>query len=147
MEEATPAAETTIETGAAARCRVVRSAESHLGKQGLTYRRGLSGETAGSKSICMTALILPDGARAKTHFHEGVKTAVYIIEGHFEIYFGARLEDRVDFAAGDYVYIPAGVAHLVLNRSGSAATALVAQTAADDQEGIVLLPELDRLVS
>lgn len=36
--------------------------------------------------------------------------------------------------------------HLVINRSGALCRALVAQTAADDQEGIVLLPELDSLI-
>jgi uncharacterized RmlC-like cupin family protein len=36
--------------------------------------------------------------------------------------------------------------HLVLNRSGSEARAVVAHTAADDQQGIVLLPELDNLI-
>jgi len=62
------------------------------------------------------------------------------------MFFGPRLEDHVDFAAGDYIYIPADVANLVMNRSGSPATALVAHTAANDQKGIVLLPELDALV-
>jgi uncharacterized RmlC-like cupin family protein len=33
-----------------------------------------------------------------------------------------------------------------MNRSGRAATALVAHTSANDQAGIVLLPELDGLV-
>ena len=127
-------------------CRVVRSGESYQGKQGLTYLRGLTGDTVGSKAICMTVLVLPDRARAKTHLHRGVETAVYIIDGRSEMFFGARLEDHVDFGAGDYVYIPANVAHLVMNRSGSQATALVAHTAGNDQQGIVLLPELDTMI-
>ena len=65
--------------------------------------------------------------------------------GRFEMFYGPRLEEHVDFDPGDYVYIPADVAHLVMNRSGSQATALVAHTADSDQEGIVLLPELDAL--
>jgi uncharacterized RmlC-like cupin family protein len=36
--------------------------------------------------------------------------------------------------------------HLVLNRSGAPCKAIVAHTAADDQAGIVMLPELDALV-
>jgi uncharacterized RmlC-like cupin family protein len=42
--------------------------------------------------------------------------------------------------------MPANVPHLVMNRSGAAATAVVAHTAASDQEGIALLPELDTLI-
>jgi uncharacterized RmlC-like cupin family protein len=128
------------------RCRVVRSGEAYQGKQGLTYLRGLTRETAGSTAICMTVLVLPPGARARTHAHRGVETAAYVIEGCAEMFFGPRLEDHVDVAAGDYVYIPPDVAHLVMNRSDSSATALVAHTAANDQEGIVLLPELDSLI-
>ena len=33
--------------------------------------------------------------------------------------------------------------HQVLNRSAGACSAVVAHTSSDDQEGIVLLPELD----
>lgn len=127
-------------------CRVIRSGEAYQGKQGLTYLRGLTGETVGSKAICMTILVLPDKSRAKTHMHRDVETAVYIVDGGFEMFFGPGLSEHVEFAAGDYVYIPADMAHLVMNRSGSPATALVAHTAANDQEGIVLMPELDALV-
>jgi len=38
------------------------------------------------------------------------------------------------------------VAHLVMNRPGSPATALVCHTASNDPEGMVLLPELDTIV-
>ena len=39
----------------------------------------------------------------------------------------------------------ADMPHLVLNRTGAPCVALIAHSAADDQEGIILLPELDRL--
>ena len=127
-------------------CRVVHSGPAYEGKQGLTYLRGLTAETVGSRGISMTVLTLPDGARAKAHLHQDVETAVYVIAGRAEMFYGPRLEEHLEVAAGDYVYIPADVAHLVLNRSGEEATALVAHTAASDQDGIVLLPELDALI-
>jgi len=114
--------------------------------QGLTYLRGLTGESVGSHGISMTVLTMPDGARAKTHLHRDIETAIYVLEGRAEMFYGDRLEDRVDTVAGDYVYIPANVAHLVMNRSGADVTALIAHTSASDQDGIVLLPELDALV-
>jgi uncharacterized RmlC-like cupin family protein len=126
-------------------CKVIRPGESYVGQQGLTYLAGLTGDSAGSKAICMTVLTLPDGARAKTHLHRGIETAVYVLEGHVDMYYGERLEQLLHARAGEYVYIPANMPHLVLNRSGAPAQAIVAHTAADDQAGIVLLPELDRL--
>ncbi len=126
-------------------CRVVRSGDSYVGQQGLTYLAGLTGATAGARAICMTVLTLPDGARAKTHLHRGIETAVYIIDGAAEMWFGERLGEHLAARAGEYVYVPADVPHLVMNRSGAPCRAVVAHTAADDQEGIVMLPELDGL--
>jgi uncharacterized RmlC-like cupin family protein len=130
----------------ASSCRVIRAGEAYEGLQGMTYLRGLTGETVGSTGICMTVLVLPDGARARTHLHRGVETAGYVVDGRFEMFYGPQLAEHAAFEEGDLVYIGPDVPHLVLNRSGAGATALVAHTAADDQEGIVLLPELDALV-
>jgi uncharacterized RmlC-like cupin family protein len=127
-------------------CVVIRSGDAYQGQQGLTYLAGLTGTTAGSRAICMTLVVLPDGARAKTHLHRGIETAVYVIEGETEMYFGERLEGLVRARAGEYMYIPADMPHLVLNRSGATCRAVVAHTAADDQAGIVPLPALDGLV-
>ncbi len=127
-------------------CKLIPSGEAYTGKQGFTYLAGLTGASAGSRGICMTVLVLPDGARAKAHLHRGIETAVYVIEGEAEMYFGERLEELLRAKAGEYVYIPAGMPHLVLNRSGAPCRALVAHTGADDQAGIVLLPDLDALV-
>ena len=127
-------------------CKVIPSGASYQGQQGFTYLTGLTGATAGARALCMNALTLPDGARAKTHLHRDIETAVYVIDGEAEMYYGDRLEQLLRAKAGEYVYVPAGVPHLVLNRSGTPCRALVAHSAPDDQEGIVLLPELDALV-
>lgn len=128
-------------------CKVIRPGESYPGRQGFTYVAGLTGATSGSRAICMTLLVLPDGARARTHLHQGIETAVYVLEGEVEMYWGPRLGERLVASGGEYVYIPADMPHLVLNRSGAPCRALVAHTAADDQAGIVLLPELDGVVA
>ena len=127
-------------------CKVIRSGGAYKGQQGLDYLAGLTGATAGSLGICMTLVTLPPGARAKTHFHQGIETAVYVIEGETEMYFGERLGERLAARAGEYLYVPAGMPHLVLNRSGAICRAVVAHTSPDDQAGIVMLPELDALV-
>lgn len=126
-------------------CKVIPSGGAYEGQQGLTYLAGLTGATAGSRAICMTLAVLPPGARAKTHLHRGIETAVYVIEGEAAMYFGERLEELVVGHAGEYMYVPADMAHLVMNRSGAVCRAVVAHTASDDQAGIVMLPDLDRI--
>jgi len=127
-------------------CKVIPSGDAYVGQQGFTYLGGLTGATVGSRGISMTIVTLPDGARAKTHLHREIETADYVIEGEAEMHFGDGLRELVRARAGEYVYIPADMPHLVVNRSGALCRALVAHTAADDQAGIVLLPELDYLV-
>jgi len=141
-----PSSAAPLKTMPSPTCKVIRPGDAYVGQQGFTYVAGLTGATAGSRGICMNVATLPDGARATPHLHRDIETAVYVIDGEAEMYFGERLEELVRVRAGEYAYIPPDVPHLVLNRSGTPCRALVAHTAADDQAGIVLLPELAPLV-
>jgi uncharacterized RmlC-like cupin family protein len=126
-------------------CRVIPTGSAYQGRQGLTYLTGLTGATAQSRAICMSVLTLPPGARAKTHLHQGIETAVYVLDGDVEMFHGAKLEEHLKAGAGDFVYVPADVPHRVMNRSERACRALVAHSASDDQAGIVMLPDLDAM--
>ena len=126
-----------------AECRVVRSGESYVGRQGLTYLTGITNATVGASSICMTVVTMPPGARAKPHYHDGIETAIYVVEGEVEMRWGEGLRERLVTRAGDYVFIPANVPHLPMNRSESACVAVVAHAAADDQAGIVFVEGAD----
>lgn len=128
------------------RCILVRSGDAYVGQQNLTYIAGLTGATAGSRGISMVVATLPPGARAKAHLHHDIETAVYVIDGEASTFFGPTLSEVVVAGAGDYVYIPADMPHLVINHTDAPCQALVAHTAPDDQAGIVMLPELDGLV-
>ena len=123
--------------------RVVKSSGQYRGKQGFDYHVGLTSETAGTRAICLTVVTIPPGARANTHLHRGIETAVYVIEGEAEMLWGDQLERPVSARAGEYIYVPADVTHSVMNNSSTTCVAVVAHSAANDQEGIVLRPELD----
>jgi uncharacterized RmlC-like cupin family protein len=126
-------------------CRVVRADETYDGKQGLTYFCGIAAETVGSKGICMHLLTIPPGARAKAHLHENHETAIYLLAGEVLTLYGDRLQHRMTNKAGDLVYIPAGVPHLPVNVSSEPASAVIARTDPNEQESVVLLPELEAI--
>ncbi len=126
-------------------CRVVRPETTYDGKQGLTYFCGVAAETVGSKGICMHLLTIPPGARAKAHLHENHETAIYILAGETLTLYGDRLQHQMINRAGDLVYIPAGVPHLPINLSDKPASAVIARTDPNEQESVVLLPELEAL--
>ena len=127
-------------------CRIVRPESTYDGKQGLSYFAGISAETVGSKAICMHLLTMPPGARAKAHLHENHETAIYMLAGKADTWYGDNLEHHVVVSAGELFYIPAGVPHLPANLSNAPCTALIARTDPNEQESVVLLPELDGLV-
>ncbi len=128
-------------------CRLIRpGATSYVGKQGFDYIEGITAETTGSKGICMMLLTIPPGGRAKAHLHESHETAIYMLKGVAETWYGDRLQHRIDVKAGDMFYIPAGMPHLPINRGPEEAIAVIARTDPNEQESVVLLPELDALV-
>lgn len=129
-------------------CRVVQTGETYTGKQAFTYFAGVSAENTGSRGICMHLLTIPPEGRAKAHLHESHETAIYVLTGEGGMWYGHNLEDHLIASAGDFLYIPAGVPHLPYNRSETeACTAVVARTDPNEQESVVLLPELDERVA
>lgn len=127
-------------------CRVFRPYDSFTGKQGLLYRAGVSAESVGSTGICMHLLTMKPGERAKAHLHKAHETSIYMLKGESEMFYGDRLERHLTVKEGEMLYIPAGVPHLPMNRSDTFATAVIARTDPNEQESVVLLPELDGLV-
>src|SRR5262249_1718146 len=127
-------------------CTVVHTQETFVGKQGLTYFAGISAQSAGAKALCLHMLTLPPGGRGNAHMHENHETAIYVISGQAETWYGEGLKKYLVVEAGDYLYIPAGMPHLPGNPSQTeSCVAVIARTDPNEQESVVLLPELDRV--
>jgi uncharacterized RmlC-like cupin family protein len=127
-----------------AACLRLRAGEPFIGKQRFTYAAAISAETAAASAIHMQLLTIPPGARAKAHKREAHETAIYVQSGEAAMWYGDRLEHHMVTRAGDFVYIPANVPHLPYNRSQTdPVTAIVARTDPNEQESVVMLPELD----
>ena len=127
---------------------VVRGGELYRGKQGLDYTPGVSAETVGSRGLWLGSVTLPPaGGRTKAHIHEQHESAFCMISGEeVEAYTGEQLEHRDVAHAGDYLYFPAGVPHVVVNRSEAPAVFVGARTDPNEQESVVMRPELDEKV-
>jgi uncharacterized RmlC-like cupin family protein len=130
-------------TTASAVCRVIRSGDEYQGRQGLAYATGLSTESAGTRGLCLHTLTIRPGGRAKAHRHEAHESAIYIVSGTGEFWWGEGLAHRDGTTAGDFVYIPAGVPHLPVNTGTEPIFAVIARTDPTEQESVVLMPELD----
>lgn len=126
--------------------RLIKAGEHVRGKQGLDYAVGISADTAGSKGIHMQTVIIPPGSRAHAHKHATHETAIYAISGTSGVFHGAQLEHHTLVAPGDYFYIAADVPHLPYNPSETETViAVIARTDPNEQESVVLMPELEKL--
>lgn len=128
------------------RVAVVKPGQTYQGAQGVIYGAGASAETVGAKAVCMNVMPMPPGARAKVHYHDKIETIAYLLEGACTVFYGDALERRAEVAAGEQMFIPADVPHAPCNLSGAPCTWLVVHSSGSDQTGIVLLPELDKVL-
>jgi uncharacterized RmlC-like cupin family protein len=134
--------------GTKARCLVIRPDETYGGKQGFDYFEGISAQSVGSQGVCMHLLTIPPGGKAKAHMHQDHETAIYVLSGEAEMWYGVNLGEHLVVKAGEFLYIPAGVPHLPANTSQSEpCTAVIARTDPNEQESVILLPELERFVT
>ena len=62
-----------------------------------------------------------------------------MLEGSAVMRHGADLEHEDTVAAGDFVYIPAGVPHQPVNPTDRPVRALIARTDPNEHESVVLL--------
>ena len=127
-------------------CTIIRRGGQHEGAQGLSYALGVTSTTASTRALCLTTAELPPGRRSACHLHRDVESAGYVASGQVEFWWGARLENHVLLRAGDFAHIPADVPHAVGTPADASAVIVVAHSSASDQDGIELLPELDRLL-
>ena len=128
-------------------CRVIRSAESYIGKQGPSYIGGVSAQSVGAQAIWLGLITIAPGARTKAHYHAAHETALHMLAGVVDMWYGDRLQHHEETRAGDYIYIPAGVPHVAVNRSRTEPAVVIgARTDPNEQESVVLTPELDALV-
>jgi uncharacterized RmlC-like cupin family protein len=127
-------------------CRLIRPEESQQVKQSVTRFAGISAENAGAQHICMHLTVLPPGGRAKAHLHAGHETTIYVVQGEAGMWYGEQLEQHMLAHTGDFIYIPANVPHLPYNLSQTgSAIAVIARTDPNEQESVVLRPDLDAL--
>lgn len=127
-------------------CQIVRPNRTFDGKQGLSYFEGIASETVGSTGLCMHTVTIPPGAKANTHYHESHETAIYVLKGEAQMWYGDNLSQHMHIKAGEFLYIPAGVPHCPANLSDADVVAVLARTDPNEQESVVPLPELDHIV-
>ena len=120
----------------------VRPEESIATKQNLPYFVGISQETAGAKGLSMNMVVIPPRGSPKAHYHKDFETAIYLLKGRVETWFGKNLKESMINEEGDFVYIPPGVPHKPINLSETeTALAIVSRNDPNEHENVIAYEE------
>ena len=127
---------------------VIKAGIPYISEQGTHYAPGISKETAGATSLWLGIVTLKAGQRTKAHVHEHHETAFFMMSGkEVELWTGLELE-RCDLVhPGDYLYIPANLLHVAVNRSDEPAVFIGSRNEPTAQESLVMYPEMDGKVA
>ncbi len=107
-------------------------------RQRLDYFVGVSEASCGAHGLSMSLVVVPPGAAADPHYHDGYETAIYQLEGRVETRYGPGLSESIVTEAGDFIFIPAGVPHQPVNLSDTEpARAIIARNDANEAERVV----------
>ena len=105
---------------------------------GIRYKAGMSGKNVGATQLSMNVAVIPPGGVAGAHIHVGFEVMLYILEGRVRHDYGEGLSQRVEHAAGDFIFIAPGVPHEVCNLSDTnPVVAVVARSSADEWDRII----------
>jgi uncharacterized RmlC-like cupin family protein len=120
------------------RVTLVRPERETMTTQRLPYFIGVAAGTVGARGLAMHMVVIPPGARAEPHVHDGYETAIYVLQGRVETRYGEQLDESIISEAGDFLFIPPGVPHLAINLSDNEpARAIVARNDASEHERVI----------
>jgi uncharacterized RmlC-like cupin family protein len=126
---------------------VVHGSQQYKSEQGPLYTPAISAEAVGAKGLFFGIVTIPPGERTKAHVHQFHESAFYVLSGeNIELWSGGQLEHREVARVGDYLFIPANVPHVAVNRGAMGAVFVGARNEPTAQETVVMRPELDRRV-
>jgi len=117
---------------------VVRANDAERAWNGIKYQIGMSAENVGSRKLSLNVATIPPGSVARAHVHVGFEVMLYILAGRVRHDYGEALGKSIENAAGDFIFIEAGVPHEVFNLSATEpVVAVVARSDASEWENIV----------
>lgn len=119
--------------------KVIRPDERDCGTAqtpGMRREAGISAGTAGSEGLWMGTAVNAPGASSGAHHHGANESGIYVLRGRVRFRWGANLENVVDTAPGDFIFVPPYEVHMEENLDeGGEAELLLAR---NSQEQIVV---------
>jgi uncharacterized RmlC-like cupin family protein len=81
---------------------------------------------------------VPPGSRSRPHYHDACESALYMLSGGIRVVWGDHLEQSLELEAGDMLYVPPRVTHIVENASDSEPADYVVARDSPQEDAVVV---------
>ncbi len=108
---------------------------------GMQREAGVAASTVGAERIWVGHVTMAPGMKSGAHHHGPVESGIYIIAGRARFRFGDKLEQEVEVAAGDFIYVPPQAIHQEINLDENVLVEAI--VVRDGQENVVVNVEMD----
>jgi uncharacterized RmlC-like cupin family protein len=96
----------------------------------------VSGPSSGDRALRLHLVMIPPGTRGRPHRHDRHQLAVYLVSGAAELWHGPGFAQSSTVGAGDYIGVPPGTPHLLVNRGDVTAIAVVTRTGTGNADNV-----------
>ncbi len=118
--------------------RVVKPGDDRPTPRGLVGGAEISQATVEASNIYMGRYRVPPGTRSLPHYHDGCESALYMLTGGIRILWGDHLEQSLELTAGDMLYVPPRVTHVVQNTAAEAPAEYVVARDSPHEDAVVV---------
>jgi uncharacterized RmlC-like cupin family protein len=118
--------------------RVVKPGPDRETPRGIVGGAEISQVTVGASGIYMGRYRVPPDSRSRPHYHDACESALYMLSGGIRVVWGDRLEQSLELEAGDMLYVPPRVTHIVENVSDTEPADYVVARDSPQEDAVVV---------
>jgi uncharacterized RmlC-like cupin family protein len=103
------------------------------GSGAMSRATAIAGETVGSTAIFTVLSRLPPGLRSSPHVHTNCESSIYVASGRGRVLTGVRLDQTLAIEPGDFLFVPPGAPHTVVNDGDVDLVLVVSRNTAEER--------------
>jgi uncharacterized RmlC-like cupin family protein len=92
----------------------------------------IAGETCGSTAIFTVLSRLAPGLRSSAHIHTNCESSIYVASGQGSVQTGVQLDKVLAIRPGDFLFVPPGAPHVVINDGDEDLVLVVSRNTAEE---------------
>ena len=92
----------------------------------------IAGDTCGSTAIFTVLSRLAPGLRSSPHIHTNCESSIYVVAGRGRVLTGVHLNQELPIQAGDFLFVPPGAPHVVVNEGDVDLVLVVSRNTAEE---------------